>query len=186
MITWVNGPFGGGKSAATTELRTRIPNGIVYDPEAVGTMLRNFLPGREADFQDLPPWRPLVAATAIELIRYTGQPLITPMSLLRLDYAKEIFAAFEAHNIPVHHVVLHTDRHTLLQRINDDPTHSDDAKAFRLFKADAYYEAFRTWLAHSAHIIDTTRSNPSQVADDIVASIPQFNSTRSGEVSPDQ
>jgi deoxyadenosine/deoxycytidine kinase len=172
VITWVNGPFGGGKSAVTTELLTRIPNSLFFDPEAVGSMLRPILPGREPDFQDLPPWRPLVAATAIELIAYTGQPLIAPMSLLRHDYAKEIFTALEAHGIPVHHVVLHTDRDTLLQRIHNDRTHSEGAKAFRLSKVDAYYEAVQTWLAGSAPIIDTTHINPSQVADRIVASIP--------------
>jgi adenylylsulfate kinase-like enzyme len=89
VIIWVNGPFGVGKTTVATQLLSRLPNAMLYDPETVGAMLRTYLPDTEADFQDLPPWRPLVAATAVELIAYTGQPLITPMSLLHEDYAKK-------------------------------------------------------------------------------------------------
>jgi hypothetical protein len=171
VIIWVNGPFGGGKTTVAAELHRRLPNAVLYDPEAVGAMLRTYLPNTEADFQDLPPWRPLVAATAVELISYTGQPLITPMSLLREDYAKEIFTAITAHGITIHHVVLHADRNTLLERIHGDTTHSDQAKAFRLSKIHAYLRAHHTWLIGTAHVIDTTNIKPSEVADHITTHI---------------
>jgi len=102
MIIWVNGPFGAGKSSVAAELLHRIPEATLFDPEEVGFMLRNLLPGREPDFQDLPPWRPLVAATAIELISYTGGPLIAPMSLLREDYAN--WLTNTAHIIDTSHI----------------------------------------------------------------------------------
>lgn len=167
MIIWINGPFGGGKSATAAELLKRIPHAVLYDPEQVGVMLRNLLPNREEDFQNLPPWRPLVAATAAELSAYTGQPLITPMSLLREDYAKEIFAAIAARDIAVHHVVLHADRAALLQRIHQDDTHSDNAKAFRLKKLDHYLQAYSTWLKAAAHVINTTNITPCEIAHSI-------------------
>lgn len=108
MIIWVNGAFGVGKFSVAAELRNRIPDATLYDPEEVGFMLRNLLPGRAADFQDLPPWCPLVAATAIELLSYTGGPLIAPMSLLREDYAEEIFTTLGTHGTTMHCTTRHT------------------------------------------------------------------------------
>jgi deoxyadenosine/deoxycytidine kinase len=171
VIIWVNGPFGVGKTTVATQLLSRLPDAMLYDPETVGAMLRTYLPNTEADFQDLPPWRPLVAATAVELIAYTGQPLITPMSLLREDYAKQIFTAITAHGIAIHHIALHADRPTLIERIQHDTTHSDQAKAFRLSKIEAYLHAHHTWLANAAYIIDTLNISPDEVADHIAAQI---------------
>jgi deoxyadenosine/deoxycytidine kinase len=173
VIIWMNGPFGGGKTETAEKLLERIPHAILFDPEAVGIMLRAFLPDREPDFQDLPPWRPLVAATAAELVKYTEQPLITPMSLLREDYAKEIFTAITAHGIAIHHIVLHTDPDTLRQRITLDETHSEQAQAFRLSKIDAYQHAYTTWLRDAARVIDTTPITPTQIAIEIAAHVAQ-------------
>lgn len=167
MIIWMNGPFGGGKSSVAVELLHRVPQSTLYDPEEVGFMLRNLLPGREADFQDLSPWRLLVAATAAELVAYTGHSLIAPMSLLREDYAKEIFTAITTRGIIVHHVVLHADRDTIIKRIHQDRAHSDTTKAFRLKKLDDYLHAYTTWLADAAQVIDTSHITPSQAADQI-------------------
>ncbi len=130
-------------------------------------MLRNLLPSRAADFQDLQPWRPLVAATAIELTSYTGGPLITPMSLLRADYAKEIFTPLGSHGTIVRHVVLHADRDTIIKRIYEDHTHSDATRSFRLSKLDDYLHAYTTWLTDAAHVIDTSHITASEAADQI-------------------
>jgi gluconate kinase len=167
MIIWVNGPFGGGKSSVAAELLHQIPQATLYDPEEVGFMLRNLLPGGEADFQDLAPWRPLVAATALELISYTGGPLITPMSLLREDYAKEIFTPLRTHGTTVQHVVLHADRDTIIKRIHEDHTHSDTTRAFRLSKLDDYLHAYTTWLTDTVHVIDTRHVTASEAANQI-------------------
>jgi len=165
VIIWVNGPFGGGKSSVAAEMLTRIPHTTLYDPEEVGFMLRNLLPGREANFQDLAPWPPLVAATAIELISYTRGPLIAPMSLLREDYATEIFTILGAHDTTVQHVVLHADHDTLIRRIQQDRTHSEATRTFRLSKLDDYQHAYRTWLADTAHVIDTSYLTVRETAD---------------------
>lgn len=167
MIIWVNGPFGAGKSSVAAELLHLIPQATLFDPEEVGFMLRNLLPGREKDFQDLSPWRPLVAATAIELIAYTSGPLIAPMSLLREDYAKEIFTPLSAHGTTVRHVVLHADRDTIIKRIHEDHTHSDATRAFRMSKLDDYLHAYTGWLADTAHIIDTGHITAREAADQI-------------------
>ncbi len=114
-IIWLNGAFGTGKSAVAAELLRRLPGSVLFDPEEVGYMLRKIVPQPRGGFgfQDLPPWRPLVAHTAIELLRYVRAPLVAPMTVLRRAYAQEIFGALAAHGVRVHHVVLHADEREL-------------------------------------------------------------------------
>ncbi|MFC0861652.1 AAA family ATPase [Sphaerimonospora cavernae] len=171
MIVFLNGPFGGGKTSVADKLLPRIPGSTLFDPEEVGFMLRTILPGREKDFQDLPPWRPLVAATAAEILAYTGGTLIAPMSLLRRDYAHEIFSALDKHGITVCHIVLHADTATVRHRITghsmfpDDPVRSQRVIDFRLENLPRYDEAYDQWLTEEAHVIDTTTLTPAQAAD---------------------
>ena len=74
-----------------------------------------------ADFQHWPPWRPLVVTTAIELVRFTGQHLITPQTIVARAYLDEIFAGLRDAGQAVFHVVLDTDEHMLRQRIQGSP-----------------------------------------------------------------
>jgi hypothetical protein len=68
MLVWINGPFGGGKTATAYELRRRLPGSAVCDPEHVGFGMRRMLPAAlRANFQDLPAWRYSVT----ELLRLT-------------------------------------------------------------------------------------------------------------------
>lgn len=58
MLVWINGPFGGGKTAAAAELHRRVPGSVICDPEHLGFGLRRMLPpAMQTDFQDLPAWR---------------------------------------------------------------------------------------------------------------------------------
>ncbi|NJP95437.1 ATP-binding protein [Nonomuraea sp. FMUSA5-5] len=175
MIVFLNGPFGGGKSSVAEHLLTHIPGSLLFDPEEVGFMLRAILPGREKDFQELPPWRPLVAATAAEVLAYAGGPLIAPMSLLRHDYATEIFSALDKRGIAVHHILLHADPATVRERITghqmfpDDPARSQKVTGFRLRNLPRYEHAYAEWLATEAHVIDTTTCTPAEAADQAAA-----------------
>jgi hypothetical protein len=59
MLVWINGPFGGGKTAAGFELHRRLPGSVVCDPEFVGYGLHRMRPaGQRGDFQDLPACEP--------------------------------------------------------------------------------------------------------------------------------
>ncbi|MBG0818676.1 ATP-binding protein [Planomonospora sp. ID82291] len=171
MIVFINGPFGGGKTSVAQELLSRIPDSTLFDPEEVGFVLRTILPGREKDFQDLPPWRPLVAATTAEILAYTGGALIAPMSILRRDYATEIFSELDKRGITVCHIVLHADTTTVTNRITghqmfpDDPARSQKVIDFRLRNLARYQDAYREWLAGDAHVIDTTALTPAWAAD---------------------
>jgi hypothetical protein len=86
MIIWLNGAFGAGKTTTADHLCERLPDSRVFDPETVGIMLRpNLIDRPVTDFQHWPPWRPLVVATAIELIRYTDQDLIAVQTILHRE-----------------------------------------------------------------------------------------------------
>jgi hypothetical protein len=55
MLVWINGPFGGGKTATAYELSRRLPGSVVCDPEHVGFGMRRMLPAAlRGNFQDLP------------------------------------------------------------------------------------------------------------------------------------
>lgn len=82
MIIWLNGAFGAGKTATATELLPLVPNTRLFDPETVGYMLRPHLTDHPvSDFQDWPPWRPLVVATG-----HRAVPLHRPASDRPADY----------------------------------------------------------------------------------------------------
>jgi hypothetical protein len=170
MIIWINGPFGGGKTSLADGLLGRLEGASLFDPEEVGFMLRALLPDRARDFQDLPPWRPLVAATAVELYRYHGgAPLVAPMTLLRREYATEIFDAIRMLGITVRHLILHVDTPVLVERIAghdmfpDDVAHNGKVQEFRTRKVPAYELAYRDWLTDAGEVIDTTTLAPRDV-----------------------
>ncbi len=102
MIVWLNGTFGAGKTTTGAELQALVPGARLFDPETVGYMLRpNLTDHPVRDFQDWPPWRPLVVATATELARYTGEHLIAAQTILSRAYLAEIFNGLRAAGLTV-------------------------------------------------------------------------------------
>jgi hypothetical protein len=95
MIIWLNGGFAAGKTTLAEELRHRLPDAVVYDPEDVGLMLWRWLSPND-DFQDLPSWRELVVAAALSLRQHHADTLIVPMSLIRDSYRDEILGGLAA------------------------------------------------------------------------------------------
>ncbi|MGW6388961.1 AAA family ATPase [Streptomyces sp. NPDC055103] len=175
MIVWVNGPFGGGKSTTASMLHRQLTTSIVTDPEEVGFLLRRSIddhPDQQKDFQDYPMWRTLVAQVCAELDLYTrGGPVIAPMTLLRREYADEIFNALHKAGVDVHHLVLHADPDTIRARIDssmefpDSEERSEKVRAFRRRKLTDYEQAYASWLSKRAEVIDTTALSPDQVVD---------------------
>ena len=117
MIVWLNGTFGAGKTTTAGELVKLLPQARIFDSEQVGYMLRHVLPEPPGDFQHLPPWRPLVCATIVQVLRHVGGTLVTPQTILVEEYAKEIFDGLAAEGLKVHHFVLHADEGELVRRI---------------------------------------------------------------------
>ncbi|WP_165985528.1 AAA family ATPase [Streptomyces sp. YIM 98790] len=162
MIVWLNGTFGAGKTTTARELAELLPGARLFDPEIVGYMLRHYITEPVHDFQDWPAWRALVPATAVQLLRHYGGPLVAPMTLLRREYAAEIFGSLAAEGVPVRHFLLHADHDELVRRIESD-TVETGARQWRLDHLTPYREA-RPWLDAEAEVIDTTSLPPAEVA----------------------
>ena len=170
MILWLNGPFGGGKTSTAAALAAVRPQWRVFDPEMVGHFLCAALPDLAEgvdDFQDLPAWRPLVAATLHEVSVQTGQHLVAPQSVLNERYFKEIVGQLASAGQRTFHVVLDAPEAVLRQRIEE----SDEAQAWRLGHLTLYLEA-RGWMVGQADLVlDTSTYDPAGVATTIVAAV---------------
>lgn len=87
VIVWVNGTFGAGKTTVSSLVSQRIPGLRLFDPEHVGYLLRAHLADHPVrDFRDWESWRILVPVVADELVRFSGQGLVAPQTVLEEDY----------------------------------------------------------------------------------------------------
>jgi AAA domain len=118
MLVWINGPFGGGKTAAGFELHRRLPGSVVCDPEFVGYGLHRMLPpGQRGDFQDLSAWRSSVHQMLDLTLRRHDGTVIVPMTLVNDGYFAEIVGRLRADGFDVRHFALLADRGTVLRRL---------------------------------------------------------------------
>jgi chloramphenicol 3-O-phosphotransferase len=171
VIIWLNGTFGVGKSSTAERLAALVPGSRVLDPDSVGQLLRvnlGDLPG--SDFQDWAAWRPLVAATLIEVARMTGQHVIAPMTVLKREYLDQIFGPVRAAELDVFHVVLDASDTVLRSRIEL----TQDGQEWRLAHLEEYGQA-RGWMTAGADfVVDTAASTPAQIARKIFAALPDM------------
>jgi hypothetical protein len=118
MLVWINGAFGAGKTVIAHELRRRLGDEQVADPEILGFALHRMLPARERrDFQDLPQWRTAVLATLILAEAACDGQLIVPMSIVRDDYFDEIVGGLRSSGVDVRHYALTATPDTLRRRL---------------------------------------------------------------------
>jgi hypothetical protein len=171
VIIWLNGTFGVGKTTTADRLAALIPDGRVFDPETVGTMLRANLADRPVtDFQDWPPWPPLVAAALIEITRMTGQNVVAPQTVLKREHLDQVLVPLRVAGLEVFQVLLDADEAVLRSRIEG----SDEAMAWRLDHLDEY-KAARPWMVEMADlVVDTVASTPPQIARRILAGLPDL------------
>jgi chloramphenicol 3-O-phosphotransferase len=169
VIVWLNGTFGAGKTATGAQLQPLVPGARLFDPKTVGYMLRpNLADHPVRDFQDWPPWRPLVVATATELARYTGEHLIAAQTILNRRYLAEIFTGLRAAGLAVFHVLLDADDEVLRRRIGA----SEEARQWRLEHLAEYRQA-RSWLRGEADLVlDTAALTAAQTAREIASALP--------------
>jgi hypothetical protein len=119
MLVWINGPFGGGKTATAFDLRRRLPGSVVCDPEHVGFGLHRMLPpSLRTDFQTLPAWRSGVLEVLDLAARNYPGPVIVPMTLIEPRYFAEIIGGLRGDGHDVRHFALLADRATVLRRLN--------------------------------------------------------------------
>ena len=120
MIIWINGAFGAGKTQTAFELRRRIKNSYVYDPENLGYFLRKNIPesiNDQSDFQDYSIWRAL-NVSFVEFIaeKYDGVVII-PMTIVNPQYFNEIIGLLRDRGLMVKHFTLMVSKKTLLKRL---------------------------------------------------------------------
>ena len=119
MLVWINGTFGGGKTATAYELERRVPGSVVCDPEHLGFGLRRMLPpALRTDFQRLRAWRSGVHEVLDLAARNHPGPVIVPMTLVDLGYFAEIIGRLRDDGHDVRHFALLADRATVLRRLN--------------------------------------------------------------------
>jgi chloramphenicol 3-O-phosphotransferase len=171
VIIWLNGTFGVGKTSTAQRLAAMVPDSRVFDPEAVGQLLRGVLVDRPVgDFQDWAAWRPLVAASLIEIARMTGQHVVVPQAVLKREYFDQIFGQLRAAEQDTFHVVLDAADAVLRNRIET----SDEAREWRLEHLDEYQDA-RSWMTEAAdYVVDTAASTPPQIARRIFSALPDL------------
>jgi hypothetical protein len=163
VIIWLNGTHGAGKTTTSTLVQQLVPDSRVFDAEQVGGTLMSISPGLPptGNFQDWPPWRPLVVETAYRVLDYVGGTLVIPMTVLVEQYWREISTGLAEHGIPVRHFLLHADQATLRTRIDE---HEQGSSPFRLSYLEPYAQAARGWLHREAEVVDTTHLTPAETA----------------------
>jgi len=177
MILWLHGAFGAGKSSVAAELRARRPDLVPFDPEQVGCLLQGVLPVPTGDFQDLPEWRELVAATGAALEAGGTRDLLTPMTLLREEHAREVFAGLAERDVLVVQVLLDVAADELARRIAGDSSaeHGDAVEQVRAWRREhlGAWVAARSWLLPSVdRVVDTTALTAAEAADEVLALLP--------------
>ncbi|MFI5752385.1 AAA family ATPase [Streptomyces sp. NPDC051644] len=164
MIVWLNGPFGGGKSTLAAELCRALPGAVVAAPEAIGDLLRSTLANhdpRPRDYQDLPPWRHMTSVFVTGLARYTGGPVIVPMTVLDPACATDLFTPLHQSEIGFHQLILHAEPDVLRERIDagwefpGDARRSEAVRAYCRRRMADYYAA-TGWMHAHGHVIDTS------------------------------
>jgi len=119
MIIWINGAFGSGKTNTAYELKWRIPNAFVYDPEEVGFFIRDNMPTELQldDFQNFPMWREF----NFEMLKYIYNEykgaIIVPMTITNESYFNEIVARIRRDNMQLKHFTLMANKETLIKRL---------------------------------------------------------------------
>lgn len=130
MIVFISGPFGIGKTTVAELLVERLPGGLLFDAEGVGSrLLRLCPPGkRPADFQDLRPWRRLTVLLPRLLLATRRGPLIMPMTIWRPAYFREVVGGLRASEPNLYHFTLTATPAVLEARIRQ----SGEAVGWRL------------------------------------------------------
>jgi adenylylsulfate kinase-like enzyme len=177
VVIWINGAFGAGKTTLAQELHGRLPDSMLFDPESVGSILRDCFPAAASDdFQDLPAWRKLTAQFVLTLREEYGRPVIVPMTVVEPEYRREIFGAITAAGEPVLHIFLEASAEELRRRIEeqvlfaDDPAHEASARSFRHRNVERCVAA-RSELPSGTLTLRSDRHSPAQLADLVLRAI---------------
>ncbi|WP_327286901.1 AAA family ATPase [Streptomyces sp. NBC_01198] len=120
MLVWINGPFGGGKTATAFELARRLDGSVVCDPEHVGFGLHRTLPpALRSDFQDLRAWREGVYEVLDLAASGHRGTVIVPMTVVEPVYFRETVGRLRERGHDVRHFALLAERSTVVKRLRE-------------------------------------------------------------------
>jgi len=118
VLLWINGPFGGGKTATAYELHRRLDQSIVCDPEHLGYGLHRMLPSDlRTNFQSFAAWRQGVYEVLDLVARKSAGPVIVPMTIINPGYFDQTVGRLRQDGHDVRHFSLLADRGTVLRRL---------------------------------------------------------------------
>ncbi|AJY76184.1 AAA family ATPase [Paenibacillus beijingensis] len=119
MILWINGAFGSGKTTIAYELKKRIPNSFVYDPENAGYFIRKNAPKQilKDDFQEHGIWREINFSILETINNEFPGIIIVPMTIVNPQYFHEIINKLRSNGVEVNHFTLLANRETLIKRL---------------------------------------------------------------------
>jgi len=118
VLLWINGPFGGGKTAAACELQRRVDQSLVCDPEHLGYGLHQMVPPEwRTDFQNFAAWREGVHEVLDLVVRKSAGPVIVPMTVINPGYFEQTVGRLRQDGHDVRHFSLLADRGTVLRRL---------------------------------------------------------------------
>ena len=167
MIIWINGAFGSGKTTAAFELRRRIKNSCVYDPENAGYFIRENSPDilKKGDFQDFELWRE-INYKMLKLMseNYTGL-IIAPMTLVNPEYYEDIIGKLRDDGIEVRHFILYASKETIVKHLKFRSFGRIKNESFAVQAIDRCMDSFDNYITEEK--IFTDGKSP----DDIVAEI---------------
>jgi predicted ABC-type ATPase len=177
MIIWINGAFGSGKTTLAETLLLKLSNAMIYDPEIVGTMVRQLVPpATSSDFQDLPIWRDVVSFCALRLCERYHRSLLVPMTLVNPDYINEIFSAIEKSNQTLLHFFLEVNTETLISRIKrqviepENASRDEEIRAWRMAQIDRCVNS-KNVMPEGTIFLDAVNLTPDMLASRIMSEI---------------
>lgn len=173
MVIIINGSFGVGKTTVAKILRQKIDEGVVFDPEKIGFVLRRlpaFFPfsGRNFDdYQDISLWRSLNIRLIDFCHRFRSSKIIVPMAFSNLDILNEFRWELEKKNIEIRHFCLTASQETIFKRLEKrgvQPLSGESQWIYR--KATHCCQVHK--LREYQEQINTEEKSPSEVADEII------------------
>lgn len=117
MIIWINGSFGVGKSTIAEDLKLKIANAIVYDPEKIGEFLFNIMPEKKNDFQDYELQR-ILNLEILKNLSKSYDTIIVPMTITNEKYYDEIIGNLRNNNIVVQDFILIATKSKIVERLD--------------------------------------------------------------------
>lgn len=170
MIIFINGAFGAGKTTVAELLVQSIPNSLLYDPEVVGMGLRYIVQPvvQFDDFQDLPPWRPLMVETARQILKTYKRTLIVPMTLWNKAFFLEIMDGLRTFEPQLFHFCLTASEVTLRKRLQERPS-SPQAYAWACERIERCVTSFQDDMF--AVQLATDNQTPTELVEEILSRV---------------